>query len=283
MTRGRDRRVTASERGATVAGMSRLSFPQYLSSIESESARFREVLADAHPATPVPSCPAWTAADLLAHLTQVQAQWAWVVANRPKSPEDRPEIERATSYADQLAAFDEASALLVTALRGADPADPAWTWSREQTVGFTFRRQAHEALIHRLDAELTAGTVTDLDPALAADGVEEVLDVMYGGLPEWGTFFPLEHYLRLDLTDTGDSVWVQLGRFSGTDPDGEHHDDEDIQVVADPGVEPDAVISAPAGVLDARLWRRGDGDAIRLAGDLALVDHFRRVIHQPID
>ena len=126
--------------------------------------------------------------------------------------------------------------------------------------------------------------MTDIDAALAADGVDEVLDVMYGGLPDWGDFSPLAHYVRIDLTDTGDSVWVQLGRFSGTDPEGEmHHEEEDIHVVADPGVEPDAVISAPAGVMDARLWRRGDGDSIHLAGDLLIVDHFRRVIHQPID
>jgi uncharacterized protein (TIGR03083 family) len=268
--------------------MSRLTSPQYLSFIESESARFREVLAGADPAAMVPTCPAWSAAALLAHLAEVQGHWAWVVANRPKGPEDRPEPQRSdshrvASYADQLAAFDEASAGLVAALRDADPADPAWTWSKEQTVGFTFRRQAHEALIHRLDAELTTGQVTDLDAELSADGVDEVLDIMFGGLPDWGTFSPLEHYLRIDLTDTGDSVWVQLGRFSGTDPEGEHHEEEDIHVVADPGSEPDAVISAPAAVLNARLWRRGDGESIHLAGDLSMVDHFRRVIHQPIN
>ena len=76
---------------------------------------------------------------------------------------------------------------------------------------------------------------------------------------------------------------MQLGRFHGTDPDGIEHEEDDIHVVADPGVEPDAVLSAPAGVMDARLWRRGDGDTIHLAGDLGIVDHFRRVIHQPIN
>jgi uncharacterized protein (TIGR03083 family) len=266
--------------------MSRLSASQYLSAIESESARFREVLTDADPAAPVPSCPAWSALDLLNHLTEVQANWAWVVGNRPKDVEERPEPDPSpTSYDAALTAFDEASAGLVAALRDADPADPAWTWSKEQTVGFILRRQAHEALIHRLDAELTAlGHHTDLDAALASDGVEEVLDVMFGGCPEWGEFSPLPHYLRLELTDTGESVWVQLGRFSGTDPsDDTHYDEDDIHVVADPGVEPDAVISAPAGVMDARLWRRGDGDSIHLAGDLEIVDHFRRVIHQPIN
>jgi uncharacterized protein (TIGR03083 family) len=268
--------------------MSRLSASQYLSAIETESIRFREVLADAQPESPVPTCPAWNAFDLLHHLTETQAHWAWVVANRPKNPEDRPETPgsaRATSYADALAAFDQASAGLAAALRDADPADPAWTWSKDQTVGFILRRQAHEALIHRLDAELTtSGHFSDLDPALAADGVEEVLDVMFGGCPEWGEFSPLPHYIRVELTDTGDDVWVQLGRFSGTDPSDEtHYDEDDIHVVDDPGVAADAVISAPAGVMDARLWRRGDGDSVHLAGDLQIVDHFRRVIHQPIN
>ena len=118
---------------------------------------------------------------------------------------------------------------------------------------------------------------------LAADGVEEVLDVMFGGCPEWGEFSPLPHYIRVELTDTGDDVWVQLGRFSGTDPsDDTHYDEDDIHVVDDPGVAADAVISAPAGVMDARLWRRGDGDSIHLAGDL----HDRRPLppgHPPAD
>ncbi len=266
--------------------MSRLSASQYLSAIESESARFREVLADTDPGAPVPTCPAWAALDLVNHLADVQSRWAWTVANRPKNQDEMPVSEPApTSYDAAVTAFDQASAGLVAALRDADPADPAWTWSKEQTVGFILRRQAHEALIHRLDAELTAlGHHTDLDAALATDGVEEVLDVMFGGCPEWGQFSPLPHYIRVELTDTAENVWVQLGRFSGTDPsDDTHYDEDDIHVVADPGVDADAVISAPAGVMDARLWRRGDGDSIHLAGDLEIVDHFRRVIHQPIN
>ena len=47
-------------------------------------------------------------------------------------------------------------------------------WADDKTVGYIRRRQAHEALIHRLDAELTAGAVTPLDPDLAADGVLRV-------------------------------------------------------------------------------------------------------------
>jgi len=264
--------------------MSRLSASQYLSAIESESARFREVLADADPAAPVPTCPAWTALDLANHLAETQAQWAWVVGNRPKNPEERPETGPSpTSYADALTSFDEASSGLVAALRDADPADPAWTWSKEQTVGFILRRQAHEALIHRLDAELAAGSVTPLDRELAADGVLECLDVMFGGCPPWGEFAGLPHHVRVDITDAQESVWVQIGRFSGTNPEDDvHYDEDDVKVVDDPGTDPDAVVDGPAGALDAWLWRRGDDSQVRVHGDRRVYDHFRVAVNHPI-
>ena len=100
----------------------------------------------------------------------------------------------------------------------ADAAEQARAAGTRSMVGFTYRRQAHEALIHRLDAEQTSGAVTPLDPVLAADGVLECLDVQFGGTPPWGEFHPLPHHVRVDCTDTGDQVWVQIGRFVGTSP-----------------------------------------------------------------
>ena len=166
------------------------------------------MLADCDPEARVPGCPDWTAADLLWHLAGVQRFWATIIdrGDRPgpddlEEPTARP--RRTTGCSRPSTSY---SAALVAALEAADPAEPAWTWSAEQTVGFTFRRQAHEALIHRLDAEQTAGQVTPLDPALAADGVDECLDVMFGGAPPWGAFAPLPHYVRVDITDRDESL-----------------------------------------------------------------------------
>ena len=73
---------------------------------------------------------------------------------------------------------------------------------------------------------------------------------MYGGCPPWGEFTGLPHHVRVDCTDTGDRVWVQIGRFVGTDPDDDkYYDDNDISVVPDPGAEPDAVVAGPAAAL----------------------------------
>ncbi|MDH2416346.1 maleylpyruvate isomerase family mycothiol-dependent enzyme [Nocardioides sp. CER19] len=264
--------------------MTRLPFDVYLDHIDRESRRFRDVLAGCDPEARVPSCPDWSAADLLWHLTEVQTFWERVVRERPAGPDDDwQEPSRPGTYAELLAAFDDRHGAFVAALQAADPAEAAWTWSTEQTVGFTFRRQAQESLIHRLDAELTAGSVTGLDPVLAADGVDEALDIMFGGTPAWGRFDPLPHHVRVDLTDTDTQVWVQLGTFSGTSPDGTDYAEEpDISVVPDPGDDPDAVVEGLAADVDAWLWRRGDDAGIHVAGDRGIYDRFRACVNQPI-
>src|SRR6478672_10543559 len=265
--------------------MADLDTADYVRHLRAESRRFREVLTACPPGSRIPGCPDWDASDLLWHLAEVQSFWARTVRSRPESP--GPDAEgpaRPPTYDGLLSVFDECSADLATELEACDPSEKAWTWAEsDQTVGFIQRRQAHEALIHRLDAEQAAGAVTPLDPRLAADGVLECLDVMFGGCPPWGQFHGLPHYVRVDLADVGESVWVQIGRFNGTDPkDDVHHDEDDIQVVADPGVEPDACVRGPAGAVDAWLWRRDDDSEIHVTGDRAVYDHFRLAVHHPI-
>jgi uncharacterized protein (TIGR03083 family) len=271
--------------------MTRLEPELYLAHIDSESSLFREALTDVDPAARVPACPDWDADDLLWHLASVQDFWARVVEGRPDKPAedeagtDAP--ERPGSHEGLLARFDDSHARMMTALDGLAVSEPAWTWSSDpddHTIGFILRRQAHEALIHRVDAQQTAGVSTDIDAQLAADGVQECLDVMYGGCPPWGSWSPLPHYVRFDMSDVDESVWVQLGRFSGTDPDGVSHEEEDLHVVADPGQEPDAVVeAASAAALDLRLWQRGPGDDFHLAGDRSMVSRVRAITHHPIN
>jgi uncharacterized protein (TIGR03083 family) len=275
--------------------MTRLEHESYLAHLGSESRVFREALTDVDPAARVPACPEWAADDLLWHLGSVQDFWARVVQTRPdKPPEDeagRESPDRPGSHAELLRYFDAAHQRLVAALTDVSPREAAWTWSsapEDHTVGFIARRQAHEALIHRVDAQQTAGQTAGLSPEidaqLAADGVHECLDVMYGGCPPWGEWSPLPHYVRFDMSDVDQSVWVQLGRFSGTDPEGVSHEEEDLHVVDDPGQEPDAVIeAASAAALDLRLWKRGPGDDFHLAGDRSMVARVRAIVSHPLD
>lgn len=263
-----------------------LPYPVYLDHIRAESRRFREVLATCDPDARVPACPDWTAADLLWHLAGVQWFWARTVRTRPAPPsEDVLEPERPATYDGLLAAFDEHSSSLVAELEAAGPDAAAWHWAPVQTVGTSYRRQAHEALIHRLDAEQTAGSVTPLDPALAADGVLELVDVMYGGdAPGWARFEPSEHLVRIDLTDRDAAIVVRPGTLLGTDPDtGEVHDGPHLCVVDEPGAAASAVVAGAAADLDAWLWNRRDHAGITVSGDPAAYDAFRAAVSQPLD
>ena len=265
----------------------RLSPDVYLDHLRSESARFREVLTDCDPAARVPACPDWDAADLLWHLATVQRWWAEVLTARPERP---AEIDppRPGAYDDLLRTFDEWSASLAAALAGADPREEAWNWSDDHTVGFILRRQAHEALVHRVDAEQAARATTELDPRLAADGVHECLDVMYGGMPPWGSWEAGEGTVRVDVTDTGESFWLQFGVFSGTDPDNgtTYTDEEDFHVVPAPedtDAEPDVVVDGPAAALDLWLWNRGGDDEVSAAGDRDVLERFTAIVESPIN
>lgn len=252
----------------------------YLKHLAEESARFSAAIRTAPSDARVPACPAWAADDLLWHLGTVQ--WFWAAIVREKLP--GPQVEeikpaRPAGREALLAFFDDAGLELGRALAAASPQDPAWTWSTDQSVGFIQRKQTHEALIHRVDAEETAGSRTGMDPELCADGVDEALRVMYCGLPDWGTFTPDGRALRLQATDTGDSWLVQLGRFTGTDPNGTSYDELDIHVAEDDQDQPPvAWASAGAADLDLWLWHRTPTDPVALTGDEEVLREFQAVI-----
>jgi uncharacterized protein (TIGR03083 family) len=259
----------------------------YVDHLRRESARFLEAVQSVPTERPVPSCPEWSADDLVWHLAEVQWFWATIVRERlsaPPAPETRPERPD-----DRLALrgfFEQVSVELVGALGAADPDDPVWTWSDDHTVGFIRRRQAHEALIHRVDAELTADHRSAMDAELSADGVDEALRVMYGTIPDWVAFTAsAPGAARLRADDTGHSWSVIPGRLSGTDPTDSTVVDESCLLVeaSDSDGGASATVTAAAADLDCWLWRRPTLGRLRRSGDEGLLDRLEAVIRPGID
>lgn len=242
----------------------------YLAHLADDSERFVEVLARVDPKTRVPTCPDWNAADLVWHLAEVQWFWSRVIRHRPTHPRDLSESKpaRPGSYQALLALADRSTADLVGALDSASPDDVAWSWSREQTVGFTYRRQAHEALIHRLDAELTAEKRSPMDSALCSDGVDEAVRIIFGGAPADSevTLDPAAT-VRFTASDTGRQWLVTLGRVRG-ELEGRRFDEATfIPADADSGVPAAASITAIAEDLDCWLWNRPSRHRVDHRGD----------------
>jgi uncharacterized protein (TIGR03083 family) len=234
---------------------------EYLAAIVTES----EALADAAAVTsfdaPVLSCPGWTMIDLVTHAGLVQ-RWATevVATNAQERPPfgTAPKLVTPSELADW---FREGSAALVAALQAADPDAPVWNFAFERKLAFWFRRQAQEVSVHRWDAEVTAGAPSPLDPALAADGIDEWLGMLAvrgaGATPEGAG----ETTIHLHCTDV-DGEWLVRRSPDGLDIERAH-------------AKGDVAARGTASDLDLYLWGRVPAAALELFGDAALLEALR--------
>lgn len=223
----------------------------------------------------VPACPRWSTYDLVLHLGNVHAWAATIVETGRSTPEqnDHPRSQRPKTVARWYAGKAED---LLQVLRAAQPQDECWTFSEaHRTEAFWPRRQTHETLVHLVDLEQTLGRTSDLPALLAADGVDEVLDVFLPRMHAQGRPARLSAPLRLHATDTGDA-WLLTPSGSGDGPPLVHRLDSPDRVgVAD---EPVDAVRAAAADLMLLLWKRRSPDhrSITLDGDRARLLHFLR-------
>ena len=120
------------------------------------------------------------------------------------------------------------------------------------------RRQAHETAIHRVDAELAAGTaVTPFSPTFAADGVDELLSCF---VTRRSSQLRSETPASLAVCCTdADAAWLLR-----IDAD---------RVTTDAGPGADAIgdaacsVRGPAADLYLALWNRAGPEALAVEGD----------------
>ena len=225
----------------------------------------------------VTTCRDWTLGDLAWHMVEVQDFWTHVIGTRPASPAEYVEPQRPPDI-ELAARLVEATAGLLGVLGDADPADAAWSWSAEQTVVFTIRRQSHEALIHHVDAVLATGSpMPGIAPEFAADGVDEMVEVFLSEIPGWATFARGEGVIELAATDTGDSWTMAFGQMTGTSPRSGKKYDLEALVMAE-GESPDAGIAGRALDLDLWLWGRAGTAGPTVTGDSRLVERLREMV-----
>lgn len=188
--------------------------------IAAEADRFAAALDGIDPSTPVPTCPDWAAGDLLKHLTEVHQFWAAVIGDRltgaavGEFEENRPQLS--DDPAEMQGLRRRATADLLAALESRVPDEEAWSWSEaDQSVDFTWRMQTHEATMHRVDAELTAGEeISPIDPQVAGEGIDHVLDVMWNWAPE-DAERTVGGVVELRATDSGRTWQVSAVRWTG--------------------------------------------------------------------
>jgi uncharacterized protein (TIGR03083 family) len=232
--------------------------------------------------TPLPSCPGWTVAILLTHLTGLYAYTVKLVEGRPGEADalvtrhedlDLPpelkdwfdeEQERPSATPPGLLPLFEATAAnLEAVLWSVEQQEPVWTWwPADQSAGFYQRRMVQETAIHRWDAQLAHGQAEPVDPAVAADGIEEYFEVLLPGrrtlprVPRQGAG-ETYHFHRTD----GPGEW--LVRFA---PDG--------PLVTREHARGDVALRGSASDLLLFLWQRIPAERLEVFGDATLIPRY---------
>ena len=198
--------------------------------------------------------------ELVRHMAGVHHWAATQVGDRHTDEIDEELEDQVGGWPSDDELFDWAAskaARLVEVFEAADPEFPYFTWFRGTTpLTMWTRRQAHETAIHRVDAELAADDVTPLEPAFAADGVDELVLDMVGS---WDKVVDIDRPLRLHLqaTDIPRGWTVELA------PDG-------LRSFGDRRGDADGILSGTASELDLAMWHRVD--AVTRDGDPSLLD-----------
>jgi uncharacterized protein (TIGR03083 family) len=128
----------------------------------------------------VPWSDRWTVGTVARHVAGTHHVVAEVVQGRPDAdfglfaelrtpPKDSPEF---------VEWFRSGTASLLEQLSNVPADDECWSWfASGRRVGWWARRMALEAVVHRWDTDAAQGQDFSVRPQIAADGVDEFLDV----------------------------------------------------------------------------------------------------------
>lgn len=237
-------------------GTTTVGFGDLCAAVGAGTAAIVEHLAVAGPAAPVPTTPDWRLGDLVRHLGRVHRWASYIVTNGVTArdqipsgigqplPADEQLGEWLTQGADEVvqAITDAPADLDAMVLFGQSPSARLF-WAR---------RQAHETTVHAVDAlaarleRLPLAKEADIDPALAVDGIDELVTGLVTS--ERSQLRAQRRFTALILPNDADQSWsVTLS------------DQPPVTVRGGiPGGDPEAVLTGTAAALYLGLWNRGD-------------------------
>jgi uncharacterized protein (TIGR03083 family) len=218
--------------------------------------------------TPIPTCPEWTMRELCIHVGRAHRWGAEITSQRAQQPIPFREVPDGKFPAEpaERGEWLRAGAERLTEMVAGAGADPVWTFNGLQSSMFWLRRMTHETAVHRADADVATGQPTELDPVLAADGIDEWLmdmsSIAWEGSDQRLKALPEGRSIHVHVTDPGVAgEWTLL---SGPEV-----------ISAQRGhAKGDVALRGPATSLLLVLMRRTPvaGSGVEVLGDAAILD-----------
>jgi uncharacterized protein (TIGR03083 family) len=252
--------------------MAQLSTDRHLAQVESSTAAIAALVDAGDLALPIPTCPEWTLKQLATHVGRTHRWAGTIAATRSDSfiPfREVPDGKLPDDAGAQAAWLTDGAQRLIAAVTEAGQ-DQVWAFGGLAPASFWGRRMCHETLVHATDAQLAAGQQPEIDPRVAADGIDEWFTVItsqeFGGEDWRAAALPQGRVLHVHATDDGlDGAGEWLVSHG---PGG---------VTAEPGHgKGDVALAGPAARLLLVLSRRAPASdpAVTVHGDAALLDSW---------
>ncbi|PZT74867.1 MULTISPECIES: maleylpyruvate isomerase family mycothiol-dependent enzyme [unclassified Streptomyces] len=251
--------------------MGLLTHERYCDEIVRLTEELRAALRGADLTATVPTCPDWTLRELAEHVGRAH-RWAGEIV-RTRSAEAVPEdkVPDSSPADDDPATLDAwlaaGAAGTAAALREAGPDTEVWTWAWERRAGFWARRMTLETVVHLADAALTANVPYTMTPELAADTIDEWLQIVVfaqaDGDRDVAELRGAARSLHLHATDVPDAEWlIEIG--------------EDGVTWRRAHAKADVALRGPLTDLMLVFNRRlaPDSDRVEVLGDAALLDFW---------
>jgi len=245
---------------------------EYVKVLVDQTSTFAEWVNGRDAATPVPTCPKWTLADLVNHVGGTQREMAMLVRERMSEPSRAfaSYVPGPTDSTEWRAWLMDGAAEVEEAFDSVTDDTPVWDpYGGSAGVQYWSRRLFGEACVHRADAAAALGTRYELAPGLAVAAIEDWLDNITSAV-YWE--------FRSDFADAmrGDG---QTLHFHATDAAGEWLAlrEPDRIVLEHTHTKADVMVRGPATDLLLVISRRRPLDAtstLDVQGDHALFDHW---------
>lgn len=163
--------------------MTALSHARYRAEVTRQFDLLRATLDGADLSVTVPTCPDWTLGQLARHMGGAVRWSGHLIETRAEKNVPDEAVPNATGPGDDdPAALDawlaDTAEFAERVFRDTDADTAVWAWAEDHTAGFWARRMTHELAIHRADAAIAAGVAYEVAPDVAADAIDEWLEIV---------------------------------------------------------------------------------------------------------
>jgi uncharacterized protein (TIGR03083 family) len=167
--------------------MTPLPYDRFCDEVVTQAGLLRELVAGADLSVTVPTTPDWDLGQLLRHVGGNLRAVEMAVRTGTAVTEPEGQVpDHGGPPGDDPAALDawlaSSAARAAETLRRAGPEVQAQLWTVRWPTALWARRAAHDLVVHRADAAGAVGAPYTVAPDLAADAIDEFLDLL-GNLP----------------------------------------------------------------------------------------------------